>query len=870
MPAARKIRVASRKGKEREVVKKEDANSTLNDQNSALEESNRACPVSDAVTSVSAPIPSGSGPAPSGSNPAPSVYKLANLKLTIGKRQPSWQGAGERTNSVISGPNSALEESNRISPPVKKQRILLRTTSSRRGPVEHDRFADFIVDQLDATLLKSKSSVDSSTADSTLEESNTAPPPAKKQRISLRTTSSRCGPVEQRKNVDSIVDQLNATTFIKFNSPVDSPVADSALEKANTAPAADSALKNSNTAPPPAKSQRISPRATPRSKNEAVEHGENINSIVDHPNGTVTKSNPSVDSPAAKTGEVSGRTARMLRRGGSNPEEDVKFATHSPGDALNKSDLGSLYWKITHYFSEDQIDFLVSMLRKIPREVTIKSYIHQLRESIMSKESQSEWQKVSGDRFVDSGKYWKDEYEKEHERVEQLESLVVRLQRRFESGPMIPQKASTAGSDEDEIPSGHHNSARHASRDRSMNTIPADNNEMRTHVLEDNDDQTMIFALLSQVTEKRQSLCETENTSMLQTNGTPTLCLELMGLTRAAIYKCNRKFLHVRKGNGNNKATKFLLYLVNEIAESYKNCVDTITEQYKTIAGRETISKSGLTLSLCFFFRWVLDRIADLCTANAKVPNNSSQSAPQQVETSTEDNEPILIGLLSNLLLDILLRVDWKQSNGFHKQVFDGVLSIILEKVGQLMSVTLFGECVTDSTKPGNITFRKVSKQRSLTEFRWVSKYLIRLLRVVLKVQKEKNMGGPTEELVKASYKKIRNTLINGMIGTKLSGLAIPKIVAEEPLDVPELKSLDTYGPEWTIQSVYLLVGIVDDEDEVEHGVEVQQAAQHGAEVQHEVEAQHEVQQAVQHGVEVQHEVQQAARQHGVEAQHKV
>ncbi|KAB8296355.1 hypothetical protein EYC80_009118 [Monilinia laxa] len=197
-------------------------------------------------------------------------------------------------------------------------------------------------------------------------------------------------------------------------------------------------------------------------------------------------------------------------------------------------------------------------------------------------------------------------------------------------------------------------------------------------------------------------------------------------------------------------------------------------------------------------------------------PNTSSEPTPQQVEDPNKDNESIAIGFVADILVDILQRVQWNNRDDLHEEIFDGVLTLILEHIGQLLSVSIFGERVSDSDNPGNISFWEFSKEQSMKDcdFKLKSKYLIHIFDVALKVLNEKKMGGKTEKLVKQAYKKIRHTLITNTLGGNLEDLRIPEQVQPNPLDRPTLEDLEMYSPKWAIQCIFTMVGIADDEFE--------------------------------------------------------
>ncbi|ESZ96314.1 hypothetical protein SBOR_3294 [Sclerotinia borealis F-4128] len=519
--------------------------------------------------------------------------------------------------------------------------------------------------------------------------------------------------------------------------------------------------------------------------------------------------------PAAKKRKSPLRKKQNSKRGAEEVVEVVNPVIGHPDAAFNKSDQDSLMWKFTHIFSEDQIALILSVLKRKPYDVSIKDYLNGFQKSIKSEETRS-------NRMVDSGEFWKQQSEERFQQIQQLKTHVGILEKRLRSFPKVPQKPSAKGSDGDEIPSRSRSntSASHGSqsldlsgkrkRTHTMDTIPDEDDEMGTDVLEYSNRHLMIVSYLYQISEKRRSLCDKKRLPGSHVEPMPMLCRQLIGFTWEAIYECTLKYADVRKSNSRPKDIKPLTYLVNEIAGSYKRCVEVTAEQYRTINGRELVRKASIIYSFCSFFDKGLSQLHSLCVRNAKLSVCSSNPAPQQAGIPTKNDEPVMIGFTANLLIDILRRVNWQQDNELHEQIIEGILATILNYIGKLMSNIIFHEEVAASNVPGNISSGEISLPPTTMESELESKYLVPILHVALEVFKENKMPGPTEGLVKREIKRIQNTFTNSLIGGNLMALAVPERITEEPLDIPGLEGLEMYGNEWTIQSVFSMVGMED------------------------------------------------------------
>ncbi|TGO86280.1 hypothetical protein BPOR_0317g00090 [Botrytis porri] len=515
----------------------------------------------------------------------------------------------------------------------------------------------------------------------------------------------------------------------------------------------------------------------------------------------VSKSNgeekPKVDVPKGS------KLAQKTPDASSAIEPDVQIDVSTPPPVLHQ---------LLQCFSEEQIALVLSILKAKPDEISIKDYLNELRESIKNEESRS-------NRIVDSGEFWKRQFESERVLTEKLQTRVGSLQKRLQRCRTPYMRSSFADSEEEEIPNIAPRSseshevqtlepAKQKKRRRyeSLDTIPNEDDEMGTDslALGYDHDSMMVTTYLYEITKFRRSLHD---------ESAITPCRKLIELSWKAISDCLPKYIDVRETNYHTKVIKCLAHLMSEIVECHKSCVEVSTEHYKTIVGRELVRKSNVIYSLCSFFDKTLSEMHRLCSAKAKLPIRSGDSKSDPVKVSVGNGEPMMIRFIANLLIGILRKINWQQNNDLHKQIFEGTLATILDHTGKMLSDIIFRENVAASRLPGNISSGEPSLQLSKNESALKSKYLIHILEMALKIQKEKMGTGTTEELLKKAKRKIQNTLKNSIIGGGLLGLKIPDHIDEEPIDIPELEGLEMYGEEWTVQCVFTMVEIDEDED---------------------------------------------------------
>ncbi|KAF7899558.1 hypothetical protein EAF00_003894 [Botryotinia globosa] len=473
-------------------------------------------------------------------------------------------------------------------------------------------------------------------------------------------------------------------------------------------------------------------------------------------------------------------------------------------------------YQLIQYFSEEQIALVLSILKAKPYEISIKDYLDEFRESIKLEESRS-------NRIVDSGEFWKRQFEGQCILADELQTRIASLQKGLRRCRIPSMTSSSEDSEEEEIPnvaqrsSESHNDhslkpVRKKKRKRyeSLDTVPNEDDEMGTDALAlaYNHDHMMVATYLYRINQIRRSL---------HAESAPASCRKLIELSWKAISDCLPKYIGVRETNYYSKDVKCLAHLVSEIAECHKSCVEVSTEHYKTIAGRELVRKSNIIHSLCSFFDKALNEMHSLCIKKAKLPIRSANSISDRMEISAHNDEPMMVRFVANLMIGILRKISWQKENDLHKQIIEGMLAMTLSHIGRLISDIVFEEDVAASKLPGNITSRDPSLNSTKNESSLKSKYLIHILEMALKIQKETMGVGPTEELLQKAKRKIQNTLKNSIIGGGLLGLKLPDQIAEESIDIPELKGLKMYGKEWTVQCVFTMIEM----DEGEEGEKV-------------------------------------------------
>lgn len=175
---------------------------------------------------------------------------------------------------------------------------------------------------------------------------------------------------------------------------------------------------------------------------------------------------------------------------------------------------------------------------------------------------------------------------------------------------------------------------------------------------------------------------------------------------------------------------------------------------------------------------------------------------------------------ITSMLISIS-QMEWKDDQLVHKEILEGVLFIILNRTGKLLSNAVFQEHVASSDRPGNI--KQSGEAFSPEAAKLETRYLIPILHAALGVdcaRKElvvrvlaengTHTGLQGGDILLKARKLIQSSLVKSAVGGEdLQGLKMPSLPAdEEGRYVPEIGTeVELYGPEWLLESVWALIG---------------------------------------------------------------
>lgn len=250
-------------------------------------------------------------------------------------------------------------------------------------------------------------------------------------------------------------------------------------------------------------------------------------------------------------------------------------------------------------------------------------------------------------------------------------------------------------------------------------------------------------------------------------------------------------------------------------------CLNSVDELFLTIPGRS--KKSEVVYRLVMLFKKSLDFLHTISGLQAedeaahRSPDRRSKRARAGTAQYTVNK------CLAQTLITMVQGVDWKADKTGHAEILEGILFLILDQTGRLLSDSVFGEHVSTSDNPGNITKR--SDELGHGGSRPESQYIIQILNGVLGGSERIELvsriltSGRTQScgiglnslsgaMLSKSKKLLQSTLLKSMLGgVELESLKLPRPPTESSSLPADVTCVEKYGKEWLLETVWGLVG---------------------------------------------------------------
>lgn len=220
------------------------------------------------------------------------------------------------------------------------------------------------------------------------------------------------------------------------------------------------------------------------------------------------------------------------------------------------------------------------------------------------------------------------------------------------------------------------------------------------------------------------------------------------------------------------------------------------------------------------FFKKSLDFLQTICALQFADEKNQS---PRSKRARLDGGEYAVNKYLAQALASIAKEMKWKINQPGHGDILEGMLFLVIQHTGRLISDSVFGEHVAASDNPANITNNRTPPSRGI--LRPESRYMVQVLYAVLggsdRDRKElvirvvsagciamPSASSTPGEMLNKAKKKLQGTLLQSMLGEIDSESFRPP---KEPTTVSEVEDMrvdgERYGKEWLLETVWGLIG---------------------------------------------------------------
>jgi hypothetical protein len=291
--------------------------------------------------------------------------------------------------------------------------------------------------------------------------------------------------------------------------------------------------------------------------------------------------------------------------------------------------------------------------------------------------------------------------------------------------------------------------------------------------------------------------------------------IDVLALLETALSKCSIPLWSLRSDD-DTQVLSLLQQLMHQIVLGFRSCFNTLQDLCRTILGRK--ERFEIIYRLVAFFDKSLDHLHTLC--NIQTENDVADVRRLRHKRVRTEGEFAVNKHLTEMLVCVA-QMEWKVGQIGHSEILEGILFLILDRTGRLLSNAVFGEHIASSNRIGNIT--KEDKGLFSESAKLETGYLIPILHAALGkssakkelvarviAEKTDNANSSSSDFLVKARKLIQSSLLKSAVGgTELQGLNMPNPPADEDAHyIPQIaSSVALHGSEWLIESVWALIG---------------------------------------------------------------
>ncbi|RKF54859.1 hypothetical protein OnM2_094036 [Erysiphe neolycopersici] len=482
--------------------------------------------------------------------------------------------------------------------------------------------------------------------------------------------------------------------------------------------------------------------------------------------------------------------------------------------------------KMTSHFSLDQIALALTIQKSKPERLSTNEYCDQLRKHIkVGKPSIAR-----KPRYIDTVEFWKDQYTKIHKQKQELEDKINCVEQ-------LKFLASCEDQDDENTLITFKQYAQRlissvSSRENS-NILPlkkalarsGEHSKVRSHEEMVLGEAKLINLCGNALRIRRQrSLLGKAllNTSTLvQVENLAKLTCQVLEVIKITIWNSCQPFWLLKTSQSH--VIQIFQNLMDQIALAFLVCFDALNELCKNILGRGY--KYETTYRMVMFFQKSLELMHSSVYLQTEHEKYHFQDVCSKDSTTIEEDY-IVIKSVARCLTSILQNLNWDAKNSSHSDFCEGIIFLILDYTGRLISEAVFSEHVAGSDNPGNIT--NTAAQVNQSVIRLESKYIVQILQAALDSESKKrvvanilssninrddrctlaDLSMSYEDLFSRATFLLQSTLVKSAVGGEtMESLRLPT----PPTERVELDSVEgneeKYSSEWLLEKVWGIIG---------------------------------------------------------------
>ncbi|KAL2075570.1 hypothetical protein VTL71DRAFT_513 [Oculimacula yallundae] len=479
--------------------------------------------------------------------------------------------------------------------------------------------------------------------------------------------------------------------------------------------------------------------------------------------------------------------------------------------------------------SNDQRAIALTIVKSKPNDISPSEYCQNLVKHFQEGQPKP----IERYKYIDTTGYWKDQCDKIHQEKEALQNKVTRLE---EAQRILMEKYRSiegSGGEEHIGPEnrtvvGEQRLATGTSRKRPAisQDIPEDQDESLDL---DNDAYLQLSACVLRIARQQTDLGKAmdqiiESHTVNRIENLSKNVIQTISIIEKSISDCCLPLRLLEANIDNQRTVNMLRRVLLHVARAFNACFNGMDRLFRTMHGRS--KQREIVYRTVMFFRSSLDLLKTVSALQSEDEQIRQNQSTRSKRPRVEFVEYAVNKYLAQTLASIANEVDWDVRLPGHSEILEGMLVVVIQHTGRLLSDAVFGEDITAERGIVRLETRYVlpilyAALGGANRREQVNRVLSREFgdpRSFPTTSRNPALGasgssGTNEprvigELLKKVRTLLQSTLLQNTLGTNdLGGLTLPPAPAEMSEIEDTRQGEEKYGKEWLLETVWGLLG---------------------------------------------------------------